>query len=1102
MLRIYKASAGSGKTYTLTKRYITLLLSDKTADGGRRLVKPGTRGRHRSILAVTFTNKATDEMKRRIVHELAVLAGMERGWTGKSPYLDEMTRELRCTPEEIADRASTALRDLLHAFGFFNVSTIDSFFQSVLRTFAREAELPGNYELDLDDDAAVRIGINEMLQSINREPENDGQAADNRRLEHWIEMLMTDLITKGKGFNIFNRNTDVHQALVNFVRGISDETYVERRDEIDRYLSSPERLTKLTAALNERINEVKEMARRAAAAAQQCEGMTKLAESQLEKWAAQGYVKPTSGTSLPATVASMAENPEKAFKKSPGPTAGGLAAVAAAGRAIAESHATVPLLTDIVRQLYVLGLTGRINGYIAQFRAESSTLLLSDTNAILSRIIGPDSTPFIYERTGQWINHFLIDEFQDTSRLQWHNLTPLIEESLATDNDNLVIGDEKQCIYRFRNSDPSLLHNLHTDYGRRAAVEGDDIKGNTNWRSGAPVVRFNNTFFRAMAALSAEGSELAEIYSNVTQQIAPGNVESPGYVLLEPYGEMKNTDEMRQAAFEHTAAHISRQIASGYAPGDIAVLFRKGKDAAKFIEFILNRTNTDRDFPAVKVMSDESLLVSRSRAVRLVISVLRVLAAKGYATSDKTMTDRESAELLNRYEYRLSCGDVPEKALAAALSGEESVSPEISPEKVAEMECLTLVSVIERIIAGNLTETQQREENVYLTALTDMGMDMSARGVNDLPTFLKWWDDRGRLTAVAAGEDRDAIRVMTIHKSKGLEFPCVHLPFNDSKEPAAGVRWFEPAGLDFVDRDLVPPLLPLTVREQLADTAFAPAYRKMTEQAAVDNANVVYVAFTRAVSELTVGFSPVGGSDFSRLVRDVLDVAMRPEFAQKLRERLPEKMRDPYVTPTMRADGCVECGAPTLAQARVRRTTLLDPTDTVEMPPAMPVFAPGVWNSVQLDEDSEPTLPTSGGIDVKRRVINEAMKLVATPDEIERTVRQMVEKGRVAPDEADDFASLIEERVSGPATARWFTGYIRLMVNRSISLGKGNIAVADRVVWLADGSVEVVMYERPEGSDAAATAGYIARKMTYAGMRRVSAWVWDTVTGRVTQVNK
>ena len=1102
MLRIYKASAGSGKTYTLTKRYIMLLLTESTPDGQRRLVPPGTRGRHRSILAITFTNKATDEMKRRIVHELAVLAGMERGWTSPSPYLGEMVSELGCTPADIADRAATALRDLLHDFGFFNVSTIDSFFQSVLRTFAREAELPGNYELDLDDDAAVRLGIHEMLQSINREPDSPEQASDNLRLEQWLSMLMADLITVGKGFNIFNRNTDVHQALVSFMRGISDETYAERRDEIDAYLADPTRLIRLTAALNSRMDYVKQNARNAAAAATKCPNLTKLAAAQLEAWSATGYVKPSSGSALSATVASMASAPEKAFRKSPAPDPASLALISAAGNAIAESHATIPLLADIVRQLYVLGLAGRINRFIAEFRAESSTLLLSDTNSILRRIIGPDSTPFIYERTGQWFHHFLIDEFQDTSRLQWLNLTPLIEESLATDNENLVIGDEKQCIYRFRNSDPSLLHNLHTDFGDRACVEGDNIEGNTNWRSAAAIVRFNNTFFRAMAHTSPEGSEIADIYGNVTQQVAKANLDTPGYVLLEPYGDATTVDEMRHAAFIHTAAHIRRQLDAGYRPGDIAVLFRKGRDASQFIEFLLTLPAEDPSYPVLKVMSDESLHVSRSRAVRLVISVMRVLSAKDYASSPKALTDRQSAELINRYEYRLSCGDDPSQALEAALSPDTEGSPGANPGTVTDTECLTLVSIIERIIAVSLTKEQQRDENLYLTALIDMALDLTSRGINDLPSFLKWWDDRGHRTAVAAGDDPDSIRVMTIHKSKGLEFPCVHLPFNDSKEPPAGVKWFEPAGLDFVDPELIPPLLPLTVREHLADTAFAPAYRRIVAQAAVDNANVTYVAFTRAVNELTVGFAPKGGSDFSRLIRDAVATALTPGFVDMARASIPENLPDPYVGLSQRSDGSIECGMPTTPRQRVRRYTLLDPTDTVVMPPVSPVFAPGIWQSVRLEEDSEPMLPTSEGADMRRRVINDAMKRLETPADISRVTATFVENGRILPDEADDFATLLLQRVSGPATARWFTGYRRLLVNRTLSLGKGNTVIADRIVWLPDGNVDVVMYLRPDESDATAAAGYIARKMTYSGIKRVAAWVWDTVTGRVIPVKR
>lgn len=1106
MLGIYKASAGSGKTYRLTQRYITLLLTDTDNQGRTTLVAPGTRGRHRHILAITFTNKATDEMKRRIVHELGVLAGMERGWTAKSAYLPDLMKLTGATEEQIADRAATALRDLLHDFGYFSVSTIDSFFQSVLRTFAREAELPGNYEVDLDQEASVKLGINEMLRSVNRAEGGDaGERSEALRLEQWLSALMTDMLRRGKGFNLFNRNTDVHRTVVNFMRGLADETYAAHSEEIDEYLSDPSRLTALTGAVRRRIDSLVEQTRAACSAAATLPGLTKFASENFASRAIHGYVKPKSG-GLPKTFATIAENPAKAFLAKANPDAAALTLAAAAATAVIECT-QAELLTDIIHQLYVLGLMGRINRYIAEFRAESATLLLSDTNSILRRIIGPDSTPFIYERTGQWIHHFLIDEFQDTSKLQWLNLTPLIEESLSEGNDNLVIGDEKQCIYRFRNSDPSLLRNLKADFGAQAAIEGDNIEGNTNWRSAAEIVRFNNTFFRALADMAGPDTTIGAIYAGATQKVSEKKTSLPGHVTLEPYATEPGAraDEMREAAFAHTIENIRAQIARGYAPADIAVLFRKGKDSAAFIERLIARVESDPDYPRLKVMSDESLYVSRSRAVRLVISVLRILAARNYAGNSRNLTDRQSAELLNRYERRLSAGESAEKALAAAVEENAGQIPvELHPD-VTDLECATLVSVIDRIISCYVSPDQRRAENVYLTALADLALDMTARGVTDVQGFLQWWDDKGRNSAVPASADPAAIRVMTIHKSKGLEFSCVHIPFCDSPEPPEGVKWFEPADFDFVDDpSIIPPLIPLHPRESLLSTGYAAQYRRMVDDSEVDQANVIYVAFTRAMRELNVGYLPgaTASKPFSHFIGRVIDHAAQPGFLDGAHRSFPAEAGEAYCAIEADADGRVEIGAPTHPVADSKPLTLLDPSGTVAVPVADGNFSAKLWDTVRLDDDDDPLLPSSGGIEVERRVMNMAMKGIADAADIDKTVLRLVTQGRVPCAERDSFAALLRDRTAGAATAQWFDADNRVALNRTIATGNGGATTADRLVWLPGGTLDVVQYLGDDAEAAEENVRLLVRSLSRAGQGRVRGFVWDLVTGRVTAVER
>ena len=209
MINIYKASAGSGKTYTLAREYIKLILGHKDEEGNYRLNRRSG-GAHRSVLAITFTNKATEEMKTRIIHELAVIAGLEKGWTKESPYACELCETFRCSRDELRNAAARALRDLLYDFNFFSVSTIDSFFQTILRSFAREAEVAGNYELELNDESIIGMSVDKLLQDLNHGEQNKRTAY----LINWLSSYMTQLIEDGMPFNVFNRSLPIHRNLI------------------------------------------------------------------------------------------------------------------------------------------------------------------------------------------------------------------------------------------------------------------------------------------------------------------------------------------------------------------------------------------------------------------------------------------------------------------------------------------------------------------------------------------------------------------------------------------------------------------------------------------------------------------------------------------------------------------------------------------------------------------------------------------------------------------------------------------------------------------------------------------------------------------------
>lgn len=1059
MLTILKASAGSGKTFALAYNYIKLLLGVKDHSGRYRL-NPNPIRPHSSILAITFTNKATEEMKTRIIHELAVIAGMEPGWTDESPYLDKLTDEFGCTPENLRKSAGVVLRQLLFNFNFFNVSTIDSFFQIVLRTFAREAELTGNYEVDLDKKYAISIGVNEMFASLNRTDREKPNDSDNMRLKKWLVDFLDHNMRAGESFNIFNRNSQSHDALLNFIVGITDETFDRNSDSFEQYLSDPNRIISFAESIRQQIGRLRSRASKASKAVIQAnesynfgakEGLSANARSLFAQWSTNGYV-----SDLGKTCDSIISNPEKSLYAATAKAAAAgkidigklteLAAMAAV--AIKESHSSVGILRETLGNMYVLGLLGRVLKHVADYRKQTSTLLLSDTNALLKKVIGYDTTPFIYERVGLWIRHFLIDEFQDTSELQWENLRPLIDESLSTDNDNLIIGDEKQCIYRFRNSEPALLANLDRMLPGMSNVEGNTPGANTNWRSSSDIIKFNNTFFKSLTSDDPHTG----IYTNVVQNISPKHINHKGYVRLFPIDTDSDLTKAKYEGFARTAEEIRRQLDSGYKPGEIAVLFRKNKEGAEFISYLINLVNNDPTYPQLKIASDDSLFIARSAAVRLIISVMRLLSSSDYVSNEHNVSMREIAALFNRFENEKSRGATPSDALRKAIDTINS-DPLPGPDITISVDTATLPALAKKIITTYLTEEQRRAENAYIIGFLDLVVDFSSRGANDLRSFIQWWDISGSRSTIATASDDNAIRVLTIHKSKGLEFRCVHLPFLDGRSVSGSLEWFIPSGLEFIDDpESIPPMLPFRCKKTLEATPYAAQYLEYARQAEIDNLNVIYVAFTRAIDELSIGYISGNGQQAhgSMIINKAIDRwgTVHDGFDSSLFTALSPDKNSPKI---------LTVGQPTTARKlESKHKTALEPDSTIDVPfISTPAQKSDVWRHTSLEDN---TSYIGNNIPA---VAREIMRRSRDCTHIESTARSLSKSGIADENSVSEAARLIIKAItSHPEVSHWFENKNNVALNRLIDIGEGHTARMDRLVFNDDNSVEVIDFGR------------------------------------------
>lgn len=1172
MLHIYKASAGSGKTFALTKQYLKLLLGEKNPETGKWRLRSASEGAHRHILAITFTNKATQEMTRRIISQLAILAGREPGLPdAKSPYLEELTSIFDTGADTLARHASEMLDELLADFAFFHVSTIDAFFQNVLRIFAREVEMPDNFRLELDNSSTISLGINEMFTSLNyARPADPVRRRERQWLTDWLTRHMMRMFDSGASINILARSSSLYADLVSTFTKLLDETFQINQKKISGYLESVESIAAfekgITGSVTAREAELRTMAN-ALMQYGDYQEINRYIRSRVEQWAAGNMTEPT------ATVAEAVDNPSKRFraayiKKGVLPELDfAVASLCAAAVGLTQIKARNKALIDAITPL---GLLGCLLRHISKFCKDNNVIMLSDTNTLLRDIINDDETPFVYERLGYYLRHFLIDEVQDTSRMQWDNLRPLVMESLSHSHDNLVIGDEKQCIYRFRNSDPDLLGHIISDnitetYGDEAvATEGNTIEQNNNWRSSREVVMFNNSIFHALADTTGVG----KAYSNVIQQISPARRSSvPGYVklLFEPDRESDdqpetNDDENpRMPAFSlsSTVSEIDRMLSAGYRPGQIAVLVRKHSEGEAVIKTLLRcHENSDWKHGQLEVRSTDAVGVSSSPAVKMIIEILRLTQLPQTVTTIKEKTDgtvehrREEnpaykrARLLYCYQYYLhttvnnpdgtSRHRTSQEALASAIdaitradgsslkeildfattstAGTDGNSPDGQGGRQS-ITCLTLTAVVDKIISRYVTPDILPEETAFLTAFQDLVYDYCSQGNSDIRNFLAWWDRGGCRSSLSSTSESDAINVMTIHQSKGLEYPCVIIPFCNtpmvtfSNRYQLSYHWMtlRPADFPGIAPGVVPPMVPVEFTSGIPDIPlFAEESQRIINEQIADSLNICYVAFTRAVNELVV-IAPrskvrtPAGSSATR--RPTLDVMLRTAAESLTSANIANDMRlddesRKWMLPLAESldNDTIEIGRPTAPPGPTKEK---ESTPVIILPP----YAPEVNEKLVTLSAADIELFDFDNPRHRGNLLHRVLGKVRHAADLPRALRRAAIRSRLTPAQTAECEEVLTRAVNDPQVRRWFEGYSRLYREQSIAT-RGTDRRPDRIVVLDDGTVEIIDYKF--GDDHPSYTRQVRRYMQLmrkAGYKNVKGYLWFVPTMNIRPIS-
>lgn len=820
---VYKSSAGSGKTFTLVKEYLKLALADE-ADPPQV---------YKHILAVTFTNKAAAEMKQRIISALKELSHAQPG--KPSAMASALGSELLLDPFTLADRAQRVLRAILHNYSDFAIGTIDAFVHRIVRAFAFDLHLPVNFEVETDADKLLRQAVDLLIGRIGSDEQLTEvlvQFAEAKTEEDRNWQIEQELLTTAR-----HLLGEEGAAKAERLRNLSLSDFLGFRDTLRKSVESFKGLVKKTAAQGVQLIEVADVP--VSAFYQGSRGAPKwfadLADGEIEKLAESNkYVNETF-------------NEDKWYSaKTP---ASQKAAIDALKPQLSELHAKLMALREkhygtyivhalLLKNIYAIAALNEVEKLIFSFRADQNIVHISEFNRIISKIVFAEPVPFIYERLGERYTNYLIDEFQDTSVLQWQNLLPLIDNALGSGNFTMLVGDGKQAIYRWRGGEVEQFARL--PYVKQEA-ENEIISDRQqslirnyrglqlarNYRSKTEIVQFNNALFRLLAQDLTAGYQ--DIYDKLEQESDTAN--TGGSVCIERLVPEKGDDE-KELHVQRTLEKVHELRAQGWELQDIAILTRTNSEGSRIAAALL-----DAGYP---VISSESLLISRSPAVGFVLAVLRVIElpadaiARSQVLGFLASTGRLPGTLHSLLEEAAATG------LAALLQKHTILFNDLVLAR------MPLYQRCEEIIRRFGLDT---EPDAYLLFFLDEVLSFGMGRGNNPADFLNWWNDRSYKASVVVPEGMNAVRVMTIHKSKGLEFPVVIFPFANWKfETSRKDLWIDlhDEALPGLDTAVV------SVNESLKHTAYAAQYEEERNKSLLDHLNVLYVALTRPEHRLYV----------------------------------------------------------------------------------------------------------------------------------------------------------------------------------------------------------------------------------------------------------
>tara|TARA_B100001179_G_scaffold211346_1_gene178532 strand:+ start:2086 stop:5220 length:3135 start_codon:yes stop_codon:yes gene_type:complete len=812
---IYDAAAGSGKTFTLVKAYLEMVLATPETDY------------YRYLLAITFTNKAVAEMKNRIVWTLVDFGNAEKH-QDPSPMFTEIATTLSISSETLQQRSRALLKHLLHHYALFSVETIDHFNHRILRTFSRDLNLPGNFEVSMDTEELLAEAVDRLISKA-------GTAENITQLLIDFALEKTD---DDKSWDIARDIGDVASLLFSE----NDSVYLKQLRE--KSLSDfTDFRSKLLREKKERESAVAKLASEAVALIH-AHGLdhTHFSGGYFYNFlvkVSEGVFQHNFDTAWQRTLAEKPLYPKKVSEAEAARVDSIAPDLIQSFYSIRESLFRLLLLENVLKNMTPLSVVHEVQQELEALKEENNLLLISEFNALIHDSIKDQPAPFIYERLGEKYRHFFIDEFQDTSLLQWENLKPLIANALVQQyreglqGSLLLVGDAKQSIYRWRGGLPEQFISLYGEANPFPVEKSVQTLG-TNFRSYSANIQFNNTFFQWISQYFKNPEHQALFQSGNKQEI---NAKSGGGVALHAV-----TADTKDALHEQYGSSVYNSIIElqkdAFSLGDICILCRTHNDGVQLSRYLLER--------GIPVISSESLLLAQAAVVQFLVNTLRIFM------DAEDMTAK--AAWLGFLHNQLSFEEKEHDFVAAQLhTSWEQLENVLSNKQVdftaATAQQLSLYEMFAYCISSFRLETLG---DSYLFHFMDLVFDFEQQPLSGKHSFLEFWEKKKEKAAISAPAESDAVRVMTIHQSKGLEFTVVLFPYADMKlyDHRNAKVWYPWASEDSLEHVLINYKNEVGLYGELGEAMV----REQQSTLELDQINLLYVTLTRAVERLYIYF--------------------------------------------------------------------------------------------------------------------------------------------------------------------------------------------------------------------------------------------------------